>query len=163
MSLPKLTELKIQLQELLDKEYIRPSVSPWGAPVLFVKKKDKTLRLCIDYRQLNKMTIKNKYPLPRINDLFDQVGGEKYFSKLDLRSGYHQVRIKDEDISKTTFRMRYGHYEFVVIPFGLTNAPTTFMCLMNNIFSQYLDKFVLVFIDDILVYSKKWKKNMKNI
>jgi hypothetical protein len=103
MSLPELTELKIQLQELLDKEYIRPSVSPWGAPVLFVKKKDGTLRLCIDYRQLNKMTIKNKYPLPRINDLFDQVGGAKIFSKLDLRSGYHQVRIKDEDINKTTF------------------------------------------------------------
>jgi hypothetical protein len=112
MSLPELTELKIQLQELLDKEYIRPSVSPWGAPILFIKKKDGTLRLCIDYRQLNKMTIKNKYPLPRINDLFDQVGGEKIFSKLDLRSGYHQVRIKDEDINKTTFRTHYGHYEF---------------------------------------------------
>jgi hypothetical protein len=133
MSLPELTELKIQLQELLDKEYIRPSVSPWGAPILFVKKKDKTLRLCIDYRQLNKMTVKNKYPLPRINDLFDQVGGANIFSKLDLRSGYHQVRIKDEDISKTMFKMRYGHYEFAVIPFGLTNAPTTFMCLMNSI------------------------------
>jgi hypothetical protein len=154
MSLPELTELKIQLQELLDKEYIRPSVSPWGALVLFVKKKDGTLRLCIDYRQLNKVTIKNKYPLPRINDLFDQVGGGKIFSKLDLRSGYHQVRIKDQDINKTSFQTRYRHYEFVVIPFRLTNAPTTFMCLMNNIFSQYLDKFVVVFIDDILVYSK---------
>jgi hypothetical protein len=103
MSLPKLTELKIQLHELLDKEYIRPSVSPWGAPVLFVKNKDETLRLCIDYRQLKKMTVKNKYPLPRINDLFNQVGGTKIFSKLDLRSGYHQVRIKYDDISKTTF------------------------------------------------------------
>jgi hypothetical protein len=103
MSLSELTQLKIHLQELLDKEYIRPSVSPWGAPVLFVKKKDNTLRLSIDYRQLNKMTIKNKYPLSRLNDLFDQVGGEKVFSKLDLRSRYHQVRIKDEDISKTTF------------------------------------------------------------
>jgi hypothetical protein len=103
MSFPELTELKIQLQELLDKEYIRPSLSPWGAPILFVKKKDETLRLCIDYRQLNKMMIKNKYPLPRINDMFDQVGGAKIFSKLDLRSGYHQVRIKDEDVSKTTF------------------------------------------------------------
>jgi hypothetical protein len=154
MSLPELTELKIQLQELLDKEYIRPSVSSWGALVLFVKKKDGTLRLCIDYRQLNKVTIKNKYPLPRINDLFDQVGGANIFSKLDLRSGYHQVRIKDPDINKTTFRTRYGHYEFVVIPFGLTNAPTTFMSLMNSIFNQYLDKFVVVFIDDILVYSK---------
>jgi hypothetical protein len=125
MSLPELTELKIQLQELLDKEYIRPSVSPWGAPVLFVKKKYGNLRLCIDYQQLNKMTIKNKYPLPIINDLFDQVGGAKIFSKLDLRSGYHQVKIKDEDINKTTFRTRYRHYEFVVILFGLTNTPTT--------------------------------------
>ena len=129
MSLPELTELKIQLQELLDKEYIRPSVSPWGAPILLVRKKDGTLRLCINYRQLNKMTIKNKYPLPRINDLFDQVGGAGIFSKLDLRSSYHQVQIKDEDISKTTFWTRYGHYEFIVIPFGLTNAPSTFMCL----------------------------------
>jgi hypothetical protein len=128
MSLPELTELKIQLQELFDKKYIRPSVSPWGALVLFVKKKDDTLRLCIDYRQLNKVTIKNKYPLPRINDLFDQVGGGKIFSKLDLRSGYHQVRIKDQGINKTSFQTRYGNYEFVVIPFGLTNAPTTFMC-----------------------------------
>ena len=154
MSLLELTKLKIQLQELLDKEYIRPSVSPWGASILFIKNKDKTLRLCIDYKKLNKITIKNKYPLPRINDLFDQVGGAQIFSKLDLRSGYHQVRIKEKDIRKTTFRTRYGHYEFVVIPFGLTNAPTTFMCLMNNIFSQYLDKFMVVFIDDILVYSK---------
>jgi len=136
----------------LDKEYIRPSVSPWGAPVLFVKKKDGNLRLFIDYRQLNKMIIKNMYPLPRINDLFDQVGGEKIFSKLDLRSSYHQVRINDEYVNKTTFRTRYGNYEFVEIPFWLTNAPTTFMCLMNSIFNQYLDKFVLVFINDILIY-----------
>jgi hypothetical protein len=154
MSLLELIELKIQLHELLKKKYIRPSVSPWGAPVLFMKKKDGTLRLCIDYRQLNKMTIKKKYPLPRINDLFDQVGGAKIFSKLDLQSGYHQVRIKDKDISKTTFRTRYGHYDFIVIPFGLTNASTTFMYLMNNIFIKYLDKFVVVFIDDIPVYSK---------
>jgi hypothetical protein len=114
-----------------------------------------TLRLCIDYRQLNKMTIKNKYPLPRINDLFNQVGGAMIFSNLDSRSSYHQVRIKYEDINKTTFRTRYGHYKFIVIHFGLTNAPTTFMCLVNSIFSQYLDKFVLVFIVDILVYSKR--------
>ena len=154
MSLLELTELKIQLQELLDKEYIRPSVFPWGAPVLFVKKKDDTLRVCINYRQLNKMTIKKKYPLPRINDLFDQVGGAKIFSKLDLRSDYHQVRIKDEDINKTYFQTIYGHYEFVVIPFGLTNVATTLMCLMNNIFSPYLDNFVVVFIDNILFFSK---------
>jgi hypothetical protein len=148
---------------LLDKKYIKPSVSPWGAPVLFVKKKNGTLRLCIDYRQLNKVTIKNKYPLTRINDLFDQVGGAKIFPKLDLRSSYHQVRIKDQDINKIDFRTRYGHYKFVVIPFGLTNAPTTFMCLMNNIFSQYLDKFVVVFIEDILVYSKKKEEHDEHL
>jgi hypothetical protein len=163
MSLPELTELKIQLHKFLDKEYIRPSVSPWGAPVLFVKKKDGTLRLCINYRQLNKMTIKNKYPLHRINDLFDQVGGAKTFSKLDLRSSYHQLRIKDEDIKKKTFRTRYEHYEFVFIPFGLTNALATFMCLMNNILSQYLDKFVVVFIDDIMVYSKMEEKHDEHL
>jgi hypothetical protein len=154
MSTPELKELQMQLEELLKKGYIRPSVSPWGAPILFVKKKDGTLRLCIDFRQLNKSTVKNKYPLPRIDDLFDQLRGENIFSKIDLRSGYHQVRIKEEDISKTTFRTRYGHYEFVVVPFGLTNAPTVFMCLMNGIFRNYLDKFVIVFLDDILIYSK---------
>ena len=129
-------------------------MSPWGAPFLFVKKKDGTLRLCIDYRQLNKVTVKNKYPFPRIDDLFDKMRGEKVFSKIDLRSGYHQVRIKDEDIHKTTFRTRYGNYELLVIPFGLANEPDTFMCLMNNVFNKYLDKFVLVFLDDILVYYK---------
>jgi len=153
MSTPELTELKMQLQELLDKSYIWPSVSPCGAPVLFVKKKDGTLCMCIDYHQLNKLTIKNKYPLPRIDELFDQVKGATIFSKIDLPFGYHQMRIKEEVIAKTTFRMRYGHYKIVVLPFGLTNAPTTFMCLMNNIFHQYLDRFVLIFIDDILIYS----------
>jgi hypothetical protein len=135
----------------MDKGYIQPSVSPWGEPTLFVKKKDGTLRLCIDYRQLNKTTIKNKYPLPRIDDLFDQLGGASIFSKIELRSGYHQVRIKDEDIHKTTFRTRYGNYKFVVVPFGLTNAPATFMCLINNVLNKFLDRFVLVFIDDILI------------
>jgi hypothetical protein len=151
MSTPELVELKLQLKEMMGKGYIRPSVSPWGAPVLFVNKKYGTLQLCIDYRQLNKVTIKNKYPLPKIDDLFDHLGGASIFSKIDLRSGYHQVRIKGEDIHKTAFRMRCGHYEFVVVPFGLTNAPATFMCLMNNVLSKFLDKFVLVFIDDILI------------
>eukprot|EP00253_Pinus_taeda_P028842 PITA_28842 len=163
MSVPELTELKMQLQELLDKNYIRPSVSPWGAPVLFVKKKDGTFRMCIDYRQLNKLTIKNKYPLPRIDELFDQVKGATVFSKIDLRSGYHQIRIKEEDIAKTAFRTRYGHYEFVVLPFGLTNAPATFMCLMNSIFHQYLDRFVLIFIDDILVYSRTVEEHQEHL
>jgi hypothetical protein len=153
MSTPELVELKLQLKEMMDKGYIRPNVPPWGAPVLFVKKKDDTLRLCIDYRQLNKVTIKNKYPLPRIDDLFDQLRGAS-ISKIDLRFVYHQVQIKGEDIHKTAFRTRYGHYEFVVVPLGLTNAPATFMCLMKNVLSKFLDKFVLVFIDDILIYSK---------
>jgi hypothetical protein len=138
----------------LKKGYIHPSVSPWGASVLFVKKKDGTLRLCIDFRHMNKSIVKNKYPLPRIDDLFDQLRGEKIFSKIDLRSGYHQVRIKEEDIHKNSFRTRYGNYEFVVVPFGLSNAPVVFMCLMNGIFINYLDKFVIVFLDNILIYSK---------
>jgi hypothetical protein len=146
--------LKEQLKELLEKRFVRPSVSPWGAPVLLVKKKDGSMRLWIDYRQLNKATIKNKYPLPRIDDLMDQLVGACVFSKIDLRSGYHQIRVKAEDIPKTAFRLRYGHYEYAVMPFGVTNAPGVFMEYMNRIFHSYLDRFVVVFIDDILVYSK---------
>ena len=159
----ELKELKEQLQELLDKSFIRPSVSPWGAPVLFVKKKDGTMRMCIDYRELNRVTIKNKYPLPRIEDLFDQLQGAKVFSKIDLRSGYHQLKIKEDDISKSAFRTRYGHYEFLVMPFGLTNAPAAFMDLMNRVFKDYLDKFVIVFIDDILVYSKSKEEHEQHL
>ncbi|KAL0533473.1 hypothetical protein IC582_030313 [Cucumis melo] len=154
MAPAELKELKVQLQELLDKGFIRPSVSPWGASVLFVKKKDGSMRLCIDYRELNKVTVKNRYPLPRIDDLFDQLQGATVFSKIDLRSGYHQLRIKNEDVPKTAFRSRYGHYEFIVMSFGLTNAPAVFMDLMNRVFREFLDTFVIVFIDDILIYSK---------
>ena len=154
MAPAELKELKVQLKELEDRGFIRPSVSPWGAPVLFVKKKDGSLRLCVDYRELNKVTISNKYPLPRIDDLFDQLQGSKVFSKIDLQSGYHQLKIKPTDIPKTAFCTRYGHYEYLVMPFGLTNAPAAFMDLMNRVFKPYLDQFVIVFIDDILIYSK---------
>jgi len=126
----------VQLEDLLQKSYIRPSVSPWGESVLFIKKKDGTLRLCIDYRELNKITIKNKYPLPRIDDLFDQLQGMRVFSKVDLRLGYHQLRIKSKNIPKTAFRTRYGHYEFTVMSLGLTNSPATFMdviCIWKNL------------------------------
>jgi hypothetical protein len=138
----------------MQKQFIRPSASPWGAPVLLVKKKDGKLQLCVDYRELNKLTVKNKYPLPRIDDLLDQLGEAKVFSKIDLWSGYHQIRIKPKDIPKTAFWTRYSHYEYLVMPFGLTNAPTIFMDYMNRIFRPNLDKFVVVFIDDILIYSK---------
>ena len=150
----ELKELKLQLQELLEKGFIRLSVSRWRAPVLFVKEKDRTLRLCINYRQLNRFTVKNKYLLPKIDDLFDQLKGASIFIMIDLRSGYHQLRIKDADVHKTTFRTRYGHYEFLVILFGLTNAPAAFMDLMNHFFQPYVDQFVIVFIDDILSHSK---------
>ncbi|GJT19506.1 putative reverse transcriptase domain-containing protein [Tanacetum coccineum] len=150
----EMNELSNQLKELQEKGFIRPSHSPWGAPVLFVKKKDGAMRMCIDYRELNKLTIKNRYPLPRIDDLFDQLQGACCFSKIDLCSGYHQLRVHEADIPKTAFRTRYGHFEFIVMPFVLTNAPTIFMDLMNRVCKSYLDKFVIVFIDDILIYSK---------
>nr|GEY86014.1 putative reverse transcriptase domain-containing protein [Tanacetum cinerariifolium] len=171
----EMKELADQLQELTNKGFIRPSSSPWGALVLFVKKKDGSFRMCIDYRELNKLTVKNRYPLPRINDLFDQLQGSSFYSKIDLRlgssiyskidlrSGYHQLRVREEDIPKTAFRTRYGHYEFQVIPFGLTNAPEVFMDLMNQVCKPYLDKFVIVFIDDILIYSKDEKEHEEHL
>ncbi|GJR73633.1 putative reverse transcriptase domain-containing protein [Tanacetum coccineum] len=159
----ELQELSAQLQELSDKGFIRPSSSPWGAPVLFVKKKDGSFWMCIDYRELNKLTVKNRYPLPRINYLFDQLLGSSVYSKIDLRSGYHQLRVREEDIPKTTFRTRYGHYEFQVMLFGLTNAPAIFMDLMNRVCKQYLDKFVIIFIDDILIYSKSKEEHTKHL
>ncbi|CAA0841650.1 Uncharacterized mitochondrial protein AtMg00860, partial [Striga hermonthica] len=154
MAPKELQELKAQIQEFLKLGFTHPSVSPWGAPVLFVKKKDGSMRMCIDYRELNALTVKNRYPLPRIEDLFDQLSGASVFSKIDLRSGYHQLKIWESDISKTAFRTRYGHNEFVVMPFGLSNAPAVFMDLMNRVFHPFLDQFVIVFIGDILVYSR---------
>ncbi|GJU19281.1 reverse transcriptase domain-containing protein [Tanacetum coccineum] len=159
----EMQELSNQLQELADRGFIRPSTSPWGAPVLFVKKKDGSFRMCIDYRELNKLTVKNRYPLPRIDDLFDQLQGSSVYSKIDLRSGYHQLRVRDEDIPKTAFRTRYGHYEFQVMPFGLTNAPAVFMDLMNRVCKPYLDKFVIVFIDDILIYSRNKEEHANHL
>ncbi|XP_022887797.1 uncharacterized protein LOC111403499 [Olea europaea var. sylvestris] len=163
MASAELKELKVQLQDLVDKGFIRPGASPWRAPVLFVKKKDGTMRLYIDYKQLNKVTVRNKYPLPRIDDLFDKLKGASVFSKIDLRSGYHQLRIRDIDVPKTAFRSRYGHYEFLVMPFGLTNAPAAFMDLMNRVLRPYLDRFVIVFIDNILVYSRSRDEHAEHL
>jgi hypothetical protein len=159
----ELAELKIQLQDLLDKGFIHPSASPWGCPALFVKKKDNSLRLCVDYRPLNAVTIKNKYPLPRIDILFDQLAGAKVFAKIDLRSGYHQIKIRPSDVPKTAFSTRYGLYEYLVMSFGLTNAPAYFMYLMNFVLMRDLDKFVVVFIDDILIYSKTPEDHVKHL
>ena len=158
MALVELQELRVQLQELLDKGFIRPSTSPWGASVLVAKKRGKTLRLCIDYRQLNRVTIQNQYLLPRTDDLFDQLRGARVYFKIDLRTGYHQPRVRDTDIPKKAFRMRYGHFEFTVMPFGLTNALAAFMDLMHRVFQPYLDQFVVVVVDDILIYSQsEWE------
>ncbi|GJT78447.1 putative reverse transcriptase domain-containing protein [Tanacetum coccineum] len=150
-------------KELQDKGFIRPSSSPWGAPVFFVKKKDGSFRMCIDYRELNKLTVKNRYPLPRIDDLFDELQRSQFFLKIDLRSGYHQLRVNEDDILKTTFRTRYGHFKFTVMPSGLTNAPMIFMDLMNRVCRPYLDKFVIVFIDDILIYSKTQEEHVEHL
>src|SRR5213083_1198893 len=158
-----LAEMKVQLQELLDKGFIRPSSSPWGCPAMFVDKKDQTKRMVVDYRPLNEVTVKNKYPLPNIDILFDQLSGAKVFSKIDLRSGYHQIKVREEDIPKTAFSTRYGLYEYLVMSFGLTNAPAFFMYLMNSIFMMELDVCVVVFIDDILVYPKNEEEHAKHL
>ena len=163
LSPTELDELKKQLADLTKHGFIQPSKSPFGAPVLFVKKKEGELRMCVDYRALNKITVKNRYPLPRIDELMDRLHGAKYFSKIDLRSGYHQVRIHPDDVAKTAFRTRYGHYEFLVLPFGLTNAPATFMHLMQQIFREHLDNFVIVFLDDILIYSKTLQEHTQHV
>nr|GEX00522.1 putative reverse transcriptase domain-containing protein [Tanacetum cinerariifolium] len=163
LSPSEMQELSNQLQELIDRGFIRRSTSPWGAPVLFVKKKDGSFRMCIDYRRLDKLTLKNRYPLPRINDLFDQLQGSSVYSKIDLRSGYYQLRVRDEDIPKTAFRTRYVHYEFQGMPFGLTNAPAVFMNLMNRVCKPYLDKFIIVFIVDILIYSRNKEEHANHL
>jgi hypothetical protein len=163
MTPKELAELKIQLKELLNNGYIRPNSSSWGCPALFVKKKDQSLKLCVDYRSLNAVTIKNKYLLSRIDILFDQLADVKVFLKVDLRSGYHQIKIRPEDVPKTAFSTRYELYEYLVMSFGLTNAPTHFMYLMNSIFIPELDKFVVVFIDDILVYSKNEEEHEQHL
>jgi hypothetical protein len=163
MSPMELKELKVQLQGLLDKDYIHPSTSPWGYLALFVEKKDKELRLCVDYQPLNAVAIKNRYPLPRIDILFDQLAGAQVFSKIDLRNDYHQIKIHTKDISKTTFTTRYGLYEYPVMSFGLTNASAHFIYLTNSVFIPELDKFVVVFIDNILVYSKTMVEHKEHL
>jgi hypothetical protein len=162
MSVEVLKELKKKLTELQEDGYIHPNSSPCGAPVLYVQKKEGSRGMCVDYRSLNDATVKNKYPLPHIEDLFDQMRGARVFSKIDLRSDYHQMKIRPSDIPKTNFSTRYGLYEFTVMSFGLTNAPAYFMSLMNKVFMEYLDRFVVVFIDDILIYSKS-EVIMRNI
>jgi hypothetical protein len=163
MSTSELEDLRMQLKELLELGLICPSVSLWGAPIIFIQKKDGSWRLCIDYRQMNKATIKNQYPLTRIDDLFDQMKGTTMFSKIDLRSGYHQLWIKEDDIPNTAFKMRFGHYKFIVLPFVLTNVPGVFMSLTNGVFHEYLEKFIQVFIDDILIYSRTMEEHDEHL
>jgi hypothetical protein len=163
MATPELAELKEHIKELLEKGFIHPSSSPWGAPVIFVPKKNGTQRLCVNYRALNEVTIKNKYPLPRFDDMFDQLLSARVFSKIDPRSGYHQLKIRECDIPKTAFILRYGLYEYTVMSFGLTNALAYFMYLMNKVFMEYLDKFIVVFINDILVYSRSEEEHEEHL
>jgi hypothetical protein len=163
MATPEVAELKEHIKKLLEKGFIRPSSSPWRAPVIFVPKKDGTQRSCVDYHALNEVTVKNKYPLPRIDDLFDQLCGACVFSKIDLQSRYHQLKIRECDKPKTAFVSRYDLYEYTVMSFELTNAPAYFMYLMNKVFMEYLDKFIVVFIDDILVYSRNEEEHTKHL
>ncbi|GBG60963.1 hypothetical protein CBR_g18562 [Chara braunii] len=163
LSIPEATELKRQLEELLRLGFFKPSNSPWGAPVIFACKADETLRLCIDYRGLNRYTVKNNYPMPRADELFDRLAGNRFFTKIDLRSGYHQIRVATEDQPKTAFRSRFGHYEFTVMPFGLTNALATFQTAMNDIFRDILEEYVLVHLDDILVYSRTLEDHLRHL
>jgi Reverse transcriptase (RNA-dependent DNA polymerase) len=156
-------ELKAQIELLLEKGLIRPSVSPWGAPVSFPPKKDGGLRMCLDYRALNKLTVKGKCPIPLVDELFDRLGGETHFSSIDLRSGYYQIRVRDKDVPKTCIRTRYGSYEFMVMPFGLKNAPSTFQAFMNDVFPDYVDKFMLVYLDDVLIFSQSVKKHKEHV
>jgi hypothetical protein len=163
MPVNELVELKKQIAELQAKGFIRPSSSPWRAHVLFMEKKDGTQQMCVDYQSLNEVTTKNKYPLPWIEDLFDQMKGASVFSKIDLRSGYHQLKIQESDIPKTAFRTRYGLYEYTVMSFGPTNVLAYFMYLMNKVFMEYLDKYVVVFIDDVLIFSKTEEEHEKHL
>jgi len=158
-----LKELKVQLEELLAKGYIKPSKSPYGVPVFFVHKKDGTLRMCVDYRALNKPTVKNRYPLFRIDNLFDRLSGAKVFSRIDVCSGYYQIRIAEGDEKKTACHTRYGSYKLLMMPFGLTNAPTTFCTLMNDVFREWLDDFVVVYIDNILIYSSSLEEHAEHL
>jgi Reverse transcriptase (RNA-dependent DNA polymerase) len=156
-------ELKSQIELLLEKGLIRPSVSPWGAPVLFAPKKDGGLRMCLDYRALNKLAVKDKCPTPRVDELFDRLHGATHFSNIDLRSGYYQIRVREGDVPKTCICTRYGSFEFLVMPFGLTNAPSTFQALMNEVFRDYVDNFILVYLDDVLIFSRSEEEHKRHV